>query len=74
MRKTLFALLFVVGLLSAIAVFGGDAYENPLLGLPPVPIPEDNPQTPAKIVLGDKLYNETRFSTDGEVGCFTCLN
>ncbi len=72
MRKTLFALLFVVGLLSAIAVFGGDTYENPLLGLPPVPIPEDNPQTPAKIALGDKLYNETRFSTDGEVGCFTC--
>ena len=72
MRKTLFALLFVVGLLGAIAVFGGDTTENPLLGLPPVPIPADNPQTPAKIALGDKLYNETRFSTTGDVGCFTC--
>ena len=72
MRKTLFALLFAVGLFGAIAVFGGDTAENPLLGLPPVPIPDDNPQTPEKIALGDKLYREERFSTTGDVACLTC--
>ena len=72
MRKTLFALLFAVGLLGAIAVFGGDTAENPLLGLPPVPIPDDNPQTPEKIALGEKLYREERFSTTGDVACLTC--
>jgi cytochrome c peroxidase len=42
------------------------------LGLPPVLYPEDNPQTPEKIALGDKLFNDTRFSTTGEVSCATC--
>ena len=42
------------------------------LGLPPVPIPEDNPQTPAKIQLGDRLFHDTRFSADGKVSCATC--
>ncbi|MFH1843927.1 MAG: cytochrome c peroxidase [bacterium] len=45
---------------------------NPRLGLPPVPIPEDNPQTPAKIALGDKLFHDKRFSSTGEVSCATC--
>jgi len=42
------------------------------LGLPPVPVPEDNPQTPAKIGLGDKLFHDERFSSTGEVSCSTC--
>ena len=42
------------------------------LGLPPLPIPADNPQTPEKIALGDKLFNDKRFSTTGEVNCATC--
>lgn len=42
------------------------------LGLPPVPIPEDNPQTPAKIALGDRLFRDERFSSDGKVSCSTC--
>lgn len=42
------------------------------LGLPPVPIPADNPQTPAKIELGDRLFNDVRFSADGKVSCATC--
>jgi len=45
---------------------------NLLLGLPPVPIPADNPQTPAKISLGDKLFHDARFSIDGTVSCATC--
>ena len=42
------------------------------LGLPPVPIPADNPQTPEKIALGEKLFNDTRFSSTGTVNCATC--
>lgn len=44
----------------------------PPLGLPPVPIPADNPQSEAKIKLGDKLFRDTRFSADGKVSCATC--
>lgn len=44
------------------------------LGLPPVPIPADNPQTPEKIALGNKLFHDTRFSIDGAVSCATCHN
>lgn len=43
-----------------------------LLGLPPVPIPADNPQSPAKIALGDKLFHDKRFSIDGSVSCSNC--
>jgi cytochrome c peroxidase len=42
------------------------------LGLPPVPIPADNPQTPEKIRLGDKLFHDKRFSSTGQVSCATC--
>lgn len=46
--------------------------ENTFLGLPPVPIPADNPQSPAKIELGDKLFHDKRFSVDGTVSCSNC--
>jgi cytochrome c peroxidase len=42
------------------------------LGLPPVPVPADNPITPEKVKLGDKLFHDQRFSTTGEVSCSTC--
>lgn len=42
------------------------------LGLPPVPVPADNPMTPEKIELGKLLYFETRMSKDGKVSCATC--
>ncbi len=42
------------------------------LGLPEVPIPEDNPQTPEKIALGKMLYFDTRLSKDGKISCATC--
>lgn len=45
---------------------------NPLLGLPPVPVPADNPQAPAKIALGDKLFHDKRFSIDGTISCASC--
>ena len=42
------------------------------LGLPPVPIPTDNPQTPEKIALGKALFMDKRLSADGSVSCATC--
>jgi cytochrome c peroxidase len=35
-------------------------------------IPRDNPQTPEKIALGQKLFFEGRLSGDGTVACATC--
>src|SRR6202043_3519405 len=35
-------------------------------------IPADNPQTPAKIALGQKLFFDGRLSADGTVACSTC--
>ncbi len=64
MKKT-FLLLCTSAWLSASALAGD-------LGLPPVPVPADNPQTPEKIALGEKLFNDTRFSTTGQVSCSTC--
>jgi cytochrome c peroxidase len=46
--------------------------DDKLLGLPPVPVPADNPQTPAKIALGDRLFHDKRFSVDGTVSCAKC--
>ncbi len=37
-----------------------------------MPVPENNPQTPAKIPLGDQLFHDTRFSSTGKVSCATC--
>ncbi|MCK9397999.1 MAG: cytochrome-c peroxidase, partial [Methylobacter sp.] len=48
--------------------------DNNLLGLPPAPIPANNPQTPAKIELGDNLFHDKRFSVDGTVSCANCHN
>jgi len=42
------------------------------LGLPPVPIPEDNPMTVEKIELGKMLYFDKRVSADGTISCATC--
>lgn len=35
-------------------------------------MPSDNPQTPAKIELGEKLFFDGRLSLDGTVACSTC--
>ena len=35
-------------------------------------IPPDNPQTPEKVALGQKLFFDGRLSVDGTVGCATC--
>jgi len=35
-------------------------------------VPADNPQTPEKIALGQRLFFERRLSADGSVSCSTC--
>jgi len=42
------------------------------LGLPPVPIPSDNPLTAEKIALGRRLYYDPALSADKTVSCATC--
>ncbi|RIH86033.1 Cytochrome c551 peroxidase [Meiothermus luteus] len=37
-----------------------------------VPIPPDNPQTPAKVELGRRLFYDPRLSLDGKVACASC--
>lgn len=49
------------------------AGEYPALGpLPPVPIPADNPMSPAKVELGKKLFFDGRLSGNGEMPCSAC--
>jgi cytochrome c peroxidase len=73
MRPNSILWLLAAGVLLGLAALGAqDAPESAPLGLPPVPVPADNLQTPAKIALGEKLFNDKRFSSTGEVSCATC--
>ncbi|HSF06060.1 MAG TPA: cytochrome c peroxidase [Methylomirabilota bacterium] len=45
---------------------------TPPLGLPPVPVPADNPPTPAKVALGRKLFFDRRLSHNGTMSCAMC--
>jgi len=62
------AIVLLLGLAFPWPVLAGE----PPLGLPPVPVPADNPQTPEKVKLGEKLFHDARFSTTGQVSCATC--
>ena len=57
-------------------MLAGSFYLMPLyagdLGLPALPVPADNPQSVQKIALGDRLFNDIRFSSTGTVSCATC--
>jgi cytochrome c peroxidase len=44
------------------------------LGLPPVPIPADNPPTAQTIALGRKLFYDPRLSKNNSVSCASCHN
>jgi cytochrome c peroxidase len=72
MKRILFAFLVVAGLAATAALAADAAATAPPLGLPPVPIPADNLQTPEKVALGDKLFDDKRFSSTGQVACATC--
>ncbi len=72
MKRPLVVTLLGVAALWAVASSAQNAAPNPLLGLLPVPVPADNPQTPEKIALGKKLFEDRRFSTTGQVACANC--
>jgi cytochrome c peroxidase len=42
------------------------------LGLPPLPVPADNPMTAEKVALGELLYFDPRLSKDKNISCATC--
>ena len=62
-----FFLTLLIGL-----IFSGSALADKNLGLPPLTIPADNPQTAEKIALGRLLFNDKRFSANGSVSCASC--
>ena len=63
-------LVFVLGVV-ILTITNLDLVAAPL-GLPEVPVPANNKQSPVKIKLGDKLFHDTRFSSTGKVSCSTC--
>jgi cytochrome c peroxidase len=62
-----FFLTLLVGLM-----LSGAAVADQNLGLPPLTVPIDNPQTDEKIALGKHLFNDKRFSAHGSVSCASC--
>ncbi len=49
-----------------------DLYPTVPSNFPPVPVPSDNPVTPAKVELGKALFYEPRLSSDGTIACASC--
>ncbi|MBE2271014.1 MAG: cytochrome-c peroxidase [Anaerolinea sp.] len=82
MRKTLIVVLVVVGVMlvsTGIVLYAQEARPQVTQGvfatLPDAPpVPEDNPMTPEKILLGQMLYFEPRLSASGVISCHTCHN
>jgi cytochrome c peroxidase len=56
----------------AIRPVGKPVEIKPPLGLPPVPIPPDNPPTAETIALGRRLYYDPQLSSDSTISCATC--
>ncbi|NQV23901.1 MAG: c-type cytochrome [Rhodopirellula sp.] len=67
-RVSVFAALLLVASGSALTASAADVP----LGLKPVPVPKDNPQTTEKIALGKQLYFDKRLSKDNTVSCASC--
>jgi cytochrome c peroxidase len=76
-NRTLFNAVLRVAPAIALLIAGlalgqtADADDLPL-GLKPVPVPKDNPQTAEKISLGKQLYFDKRLSKDSTVSCASC--
>ena len=45
---------------------------TPPTGLPPVPVPAENPVTPEKVALGRKLFFDRRLSHNNTISCGMC--
>ncbi|MFQ5912454.1 MAG: cytochrome-c peroxidase [Nitrospinota bacterium] len=64
--------LFLVGPLFGTGVLSQAKKFPPLGPLPPVPVPADNPMSPAKVELGKLLFFDARLSGDASVACASC--
>jgi len=73
MKRLTILLAMILAIIVGCALQGriGEVDEGPL-GLPPVVVPADNPQSPQKVALGKSLFEDRRFSADGKVACATC--
>jgi len=86
-KLSLFGLLFVLSVLlaanfrllasapsagGAVLPVGKIVQIKAPLGLPPVPIPADNPPTAETIALGRRLYYDPQLSVDGAISCTSC--
>lgn len=54
------------------AVVAAGAVPTPPTSLGPLKIPSDNPLTPAKVALGQRLFFDKRLSSDGSRACYDC--
>ena len=68
-RSLLGATALAASLLSATAQ---EAAFPALATLPPPPVPVDNPMSPEKVALGEKLYWDGRLSGNGAMPCSAC--
>jgi len=59
--------LYIILVLISSTTFASDT-----LGLPPLVIPVDNPQSAEKIALGKKIFNDPKFSNNGQISCASC--
>jgi cytochrome c peroxidase len=61
-----FLRILPIAIAGALLVAASDAFELPVpAGVLPPEVPAENPPTAAKVSLGQKLYFDTRLSTDG---------
>jgi cytochrome c peroxidase len=51
-----------------------EAFPPVPVGMPPVPVPDDNPVTAQKVALGHMLFFDTRLSGDNTIACANCHN
>ncbi len=66
MRATTLISSFIITIGAAIAASSLPSY------FPTLPVPSDNPQTPAKIALGRQLFYDARLSADNTISCSSC--
>ncbi|MEM8956521.1 MAG: cytochrome c peroxidase [Pseudomonadota bacterium] len=70
--RTTFAALAVASLTAASAVAQDNPRPEGLAPLGPPPIPADNPMTPEKIALGEKLFFDPLLSGNAGMPCSAC--
>ena len=66
------AVCFIAALLMGGSVSAQERKFPPLGALPPVPVPADNPMSPAKVELGKLLFFDARLSGDASTSCASC--